>query len=184
MRRMLAGLGIMICFVGSSPAAAEESVYTTIDLGECQQAPVDVKDPLQSGIWQCAGYLGIPVWITESDLRFFVSYGANAANETAAHETLPPFNYINSTLEWRLNDQGQPFATILRFFTDSGDGGPENQILVVTAISSSGICHAAYVNASANPQANELAQAAADMLARNFSCGYHLPLWIGDRGNF
>lgn len=184
MFRMLAGIGIMITVIAAAPAAAEESVYTTIDLGACPQAPIDVNDPLQSGIWQCAGYLGIPVWITESDLRFFVSYGANAANEIAAHETLPPFNYINSTLEWRLNDQGQPFATILRFFTDSGDGGPENQILVVTAISPDGACHVAYVDASRNPGANELAQAAADMFARNFTCGYHAPLWIGARADF
>ena len=183
MHRMLAGLGIIMAVAAAAPAVAEESVYTTIDLGACSQGPVDAKDPLQSGIWQCDGYLGIPVWITESDLRFFVSYGANAANEIAAHETLPPFNYINSTLEWRLNDQGQPFATILRFFTESGDGGPENQILVVTAISPEGVCHAAYVNASVNSGANGLAQAAADMLARNFACGYHVPLWVGTRGD-
>jgi len=183
MYRMFAGIGIMTALVAAAPAAAEESVYTTIDLGACSQAPVDLKDPLQSGIWQCVGYLGIPVRIADSDLRFFVSYGANAANEIAAHETLPPFNYINSTLEWRLNDQGQPFATILRFFTDSGDGGPENQILVVTAISPDGVCHAAYIDALTNSGANELAQAAADMFARNFSCGYHAPLWIGARGD-
>ena len=170
--------------VGATPVAAEESVYTDVGLEGCQQLPANKDDPLQSGTWVCAGYLGIPVRITESDLRFFVSYGDNAANEIAAHETLPPFNYINATLEWRLDDAGQPFATILRFFTDSGDGGPENQILVVTAIGPNGVCHVAYVNASVNAEANLLAQTAADLFARNFSCGYHAPLWIGDPGNF
>lgn len=182
--KKLIGIGVAALLMGSSPAAAEQSVYTDIDLGGCQQAPVDMDDPLETGVWLCPGYLGIPVWITESDLRFFVSYGANAINEIAAHETLPPFNYINSTLEWRLDDDGQPFATILRFFADSGDGGPELQILVVTAISSDGVCHAAYVNASVNTDANQLAQTAADLFARNFSCGYNTPLWIGDPGGF
>ena len=184
MRKIMIGLGIAALAAGASPAKAEQSVYTTIDLASCAETPADKNDPLQSGMWLCEGYLGILVWISESDLRFFVSYGANAANEIAAHQTLPPFNYINSTLEWRLDDNGQPFATILRFFTDSGVGGPENQILVVTAIGPGGACHAAYVNASLNPEANLLAQTAADLFARNFSCDYHAPLWIGDSGGF
>ncbi len=182
--RILAGIGIAALLLAASPAVAEQSVYTDIDLGSCQQTPADKDDPLQTGVWLCPGYQGIPVHITESDLRFFVSYGANAANEIAAHETIPPFNYINSTLEWRLDDDGQPFATILRFFADSGDGGPELQILIVTAISPDGVCHVAYVNASVNSDANQLAQTAADLYARNFSCGYHVPLWIGDPGGF
>jgi hypothetical protein len=166
------------------PAAAEESVYTEIDLATCAFKEPPPDDPLQSGAWQCAGYQGIPVYVVESDLRFFVSLGFNAANEIAAHQTLPPFNTINTTLEWRLGDDGIPFATILRFFADSFDGGPEIQILVVTALSEAGVCHAAYVNASVNADANITARQAADLFARNFDCDYHAALWIGERGVF
>lgn len=168
---------------GAATADAAESQYTAIDLERCQALPIDPEDMLASGSWACDGYLGIPVLIRESDLRFFVSYGILGANEPAAHETLPPFNFINDTLEWRLDDAGSPFATILRFFADSGDGGPETQVLVVTRLGDEGgVCHIAYVNASANADANELARQAADLLAANFSCGNHSPIWIGERG--
>ena len=166
----------------SLPASAQESAYTSVALESCQLAPVDKNDPLESGVWLCAGHQGIPVMIVESDLRFFVSYGLDAANQDAAHQTLPPFNTINTTLGWRLDDGGVPFATILRFFADSFDGGPGEQILVVTALSKAGVCHVAYVNASVNADANVIARQAADLFARNFDCGYHAPLWIGERG--
>lgn len=164
------------------PATAEESVYTSIALESCALQPINKDDPLESGVWRCDGYQGIPVLIAEGDLRFFVSYGFDAANQLAAQQTLPPFNTIHSTLEWRLDDNGVPFATILRFFTDSGDGGPAEQILVVTTLSEGGVCHAAYVNATVNADANVMAREAADLFARNFDCGYHAPLWIGARG--
>jgi hypothetical protein len=165
-----------------APASAEESVYTSVALESCELQPPNPKDPLESGVWVCAGYQGIPVRIVESDLRFFVSYGFDAANQPAAHQTLPPFNTIHATLEWRLDDGGVPFATILRFFAESLDGGPPEQILVVTAIGATGVCHAAYVSASVNADANIMARQAADLFARNFDCLYHAPLWIGARG--
>jgi hypothetical protein len=74
----------------------------------------------------------MPVRVAEGDLRFLVSYGANAAGEIAAGQTVPQFNTINETLEWRLDGAGRAFATILRFFTD-GEGEKE-QILVVTRL--------------------------------------------------
>jgi hypothetical protein len=181
MQRALATAAVVVAAM-AFPAKAEESVYTSVALESCALQPVNKNDPLESGVWICVGYQGIPVLIAEGDLRFFVSYGFEAAGQLAAQQTLPPFNTINSTLEWRLDDDGVPFATILRFFTDSGDGGPSEQILVVTALSEGGVCHAAYVNASVNADANVMAREAADLFARNFDCSYHAPLWIGARG--
>ena len=184
LRDLIAGFGLAVVLgAGSMSANAAESEYTPIALDQCQALPIDPDDPLQSGGWACAGYLGVPVLIWESDLRFFVSYGVLGASQPAANETLPPFNYINDTLEWRLDDAGAPIATILRFFAETGDGGPETQVLVVTRLrDDGGVCHIAYVNASANPAANELARQAADLIAANFTCGFHVPIWIGDRG--
>lgn len=165
-------------------ALAQQSEYTSLALQTCELVPSDPEDMLESGRFFCAGYLGIPVQIVESDLRFFVSYGVNAEGELAAHQTLPPFNYINDTLEWRLDDAGIPYATILRFFTDSGDDSPDQQVLVVTRIAAEGgICHVAYINASANDGANDLARQAADLLSANFTCDFHQPIWVGDRGD-
>jgi hypothetical protein len=182
MARLPASIAVLAVAILPLPASAEESAYTSIALESCQLQAPNPEDPLESGVWLCAGYQGIPVRIAESDLRFFVSYGFDAGNQQAAHQTLPPFNTIHTTLEWRLDDNGVPFATILRFFAESFDGGPAEQILVVTAISEAGACHAAYVNASVNADANVMARLAADLFARNFDCSYHAPLWIGARG--
>ncbi len=165
-------------------AAAQQSEYTSVALESCQQMQSDPEDMLESGRWICAGYLGIPVQLVESDLRFFVSYGVSPEGQLAAQQTLPPFNYVNDTLEWRVDETGVPYATILRFFADFGDGSPERQVLVVTRIADEGgVCHIAYVNASANDDANALARQAADLMARNFTCDFHVALWIGDRGD-
>ncbi len=125
----MAGRRLILLFTAvalSAPAAAAEnaSAYTKIILDQCQQQPPDPEDPLQSGVWWCEGYERMPVRVAEGDLRFLVSYGADAANEIAAGQTLPAFNTIGDTLEWRLARGGDgalhPFATILRFFTNFG----------------------------------------------------------------
>jgi hypothetical protein len=41
------------------------------------------------------------VRVAEGDLRIFVSYGPKAETQTAAYETIPQFNTISETLEWR-----------------------------------------------------------------------------------
>ncbi len=175
----LLGLALAV-FLLAGPAKAQTSTYTALDLATCRQEPINPKDPLQSGIWHCAGYLDIPVYVAEGDLCFFVSYGPNAATEIAATQTPPPFNTIHTTLEWRLDAAGVPFATILRFFTERGDG-TQGQVLVVTRIEGP-VCHVAYVDARAHANANELAQQAADLFARSFSCEFNTPVWIGGGG--
>lgn len=181
MRKLMAAPALLLAMLAAQPSHAEQSAYTPLDLGACRQIRTDPGDPLASGIWHCSGYLGIPVAVWESDLRFFVSYGDAAAKEPAAQQTLPPFNTIGGTIEWRLDDDGEPFATILRFFADNGDG-PATQVLVVTRLGEGGVCHVAYVNASANADANAMARQIADLVARNFSCAGNRPLWVGERG--
>src|SRR5690606_28981549 len=123
----------------------------------CREVPPDPDDPLQSGVWWCDGYRGLPVYVMEGDLRFFVSYGERAPDEPAARTTLPSFNQIGDTIEWRLGLGGDAIATILRFYTDSGDGGPEGQTLVITKLGGPGqICHLGYVDARLNPDANAI----------------------------
>ena len=102
------------------------------------------------------------VMVTEGDLRFMLSYGDDAENEVAAGQTLPRFNTIGNTLEWRLEkgDDGiaRPTATILRFFTDPDvEGGRKGQVLVITKLGGPGqICQMGRVNALANPDANAM----------------------------
>jgi hypothetical protein len=153
-------------------AGAEEfaSVYTSLDLARCKNVTPDgMKD--YGAIFRCKGHDGIDVRVAEGDLRIFVSYGPNADTQTAAYETLPQFNSIGETLEWRLRRDGgrmTPFATILRFSWCVD--GKKGSTLIVTKLGKDDACHMAYVEASGNPQANEQARAIADKDAIAFAC--------------
>ena len=89
------------------------SAYTSLDLKKCRI----IKTFAESGgsIQTCKGYNGLSVQMAEDDLRTFVWYGDN--DQTAAHQTLTHFNTIHTTLEWRIERQGdrwRSFVTILR----------------------------------------------------------------------
>jgi hypothetical protein len=89
------------------------------------------------------------------------------------NQTLPPFNTLGSKLEWRLSNASgrwMPIATIVRYHTAAPDTGEdEGQILVVTQLVEGNTCHIAYIDALANPDANELARQAADE-SGDFDC--------------
>ena len=166
MRRVLALLALM-----SSPAlAADEiiSAYTDINLDEC----IVMESSDFGSSWACPGYKGYPLQVSEGDLRFFVSYGFGAKEERAAEQTPPPFNYLGAKIEWRLSNESggfRPFATIVRYFVDN-DSDKDGQVLVGSKIEPGATCHVAYIDALANSGANELAQEAADTMARDFDC--------------
>lgn len=182
--RIVIGLSLILPGLAVPAAAENSSAYTRIDLAACREIPPEPEDPLESGAWWCDGYEGVPVYVSEGDLRFFVSYGPTARDELAAMTTLPSFNHIGETIEWRLTPDGRPFATILRFFTNSGDGGPEGQVLVITKLGGPGqTCHAGYVDARTNPDANALAREVADNGAADFDCGRETALHYGLSGD-
>ncbi|KKB07758.1 hypothetical protein [Devosia chinhatensis] len=145
------------------------SAYTDLDLDQC--LVLDADDFGAS--WACPGYKGYPVMVQEGDLRFSLRYGFNVDKNDAGFQTLPPFNELGSTLEWRLSNASgrwMPIATIVRYHTaDPETGVNKGQVLVVTQIKEGDTCHIAYVDALANEDANELARQAADK-AGDFSC--------------
>ena len=55
-------------------------------------------------------------------------------------------------------------------------------MLAVTRLPPGPVCHAAYIDVQANPDANELARKAADELARSFKCGTDQVKVIGNIG--
>lgn len=175
--------GALAALAGSTLQAAAQnatSAYTKLELDTCQ---VVAQDRTSGSIaWSCEGYDGMKMWVAEGDLRYFVSFGPKADRQAAARQTLPLFNTINDTIEWRLGADGKPFASILRWFT-SFDDGREGQVLVVTRIARDGVCHVAYVDARANANANELARQAADTLAGNFDCRNGTPVTVGRAGS-
>lgn len=172
-----------------APAIAEpvRSDYTTIELKQCKplKASSDEAGADQGAAWWCPGPKGYKLYLAEGDLRFMVAYGTKAQEQRAATQTLGRFNSIfpndkteRATLEWRMRYQKgkwMPFATVLRYYTFDGDQDPpvRGQVLVVAKVGPRGgtdACHVAYVDALANPDANALAQKAADEKAERFDC--------------
>jgi hypothetical protein len=170
-RRTAAALGFAALLLSGSGALAQpaQSAYTDLDLNLCTVMESDDFGTT----WACPGYKGIPVSVAEGDLRFAVSYGLRSTEEKAASQTLPPFNYLGPRIEWRLSPVGgqfRPNATVVRYFVDASEGGKPNEVLVVTRLEPGATCHVAYIDATANADANEMARKAADEVAPGFDC--------------
>lgn len=184
----LAGL-LMVAGLACADAQSVGSAYTSTAPKDCRQIgkPSDLDG---STTRACPGKDGLTVLIAEDDLREIVSVGRNrkqAAEEPAAKTWFAPFNSSETTIEWRATG-AKPFAIIQRWhIADNSDpdkqGRPSTKaMLVVTRLPPGPVCHVAYVDAVANPTANELARKSADDLARSFTCGKDEVKLIGARG--
>lgn len=155
------------------------STYTSTAKKDCKVAPAPKDDPEGGFLQVCPGMAGLIVTNAEGDLREVVSVGrtrAAAEKEPAAQAFFGPFSSTTSTIEWRHPKGGAPFAIIQRWhLADNDDPAPDGrprtkQMLVVTRLPPGPVCHTAFVDVKANPNANELARVAAER-ARGFKCG-------------
>jgi hypothetical protein len=174
---MLFAVAGVLASGGQAAAQPAQSNYTDVDLNQCTVIESDDFGTM----WACPGFRGIPVMISESDLRMTVSYGLTSTTEKAAEQTLPPFNRLGDKIEWRVSmAEGhlKPFATILRFLTQREGTDKPGEVLVVTRVAPGATCQIAYVDALANPDANELARKVADEKAPGFDCANE-PEYVG-----
>jgi hypothetical protein len=127
----------------------------------------------------CRGKATLVVLVDKGDLRETVSVGHNrdeAAKEPAAQTSFGPFNAALPAIEWRIAG-GNPFAIIQRWRIADNvhqniNGDPDAKpLLVVSRLPPGAVCPVAYIDAVANPNADELARQAADEIARDFKCG-------------
>ena len=175
----IAALAIAFCSASYMEASSAESAYTTLDLDACV---VLEQDEESGGVrLVCDGYDGVPVYVSEGDLRFDVDYGA----PNDIWESFGPFNSINDTIEWRVAG-ARPHAAILRFFLDTGLTGTaadRGEVLVVAKVGAPDApgCVVALVDAAVE-QANGVARGAAAM-APGFACGTQ-PVAIGPDSSF
>ncbi len=185
------GLAVLMICIGLNSAAAQSmgSTYTSTAAKDCRQ--IGKPSELDGSTTRvCKGKDGLVVLIAEDDLREIVSVGRNrraAAEEPAAKVWFAPFNSSETTIEWRAAGT-KPFAIIQRWHI-ADDSDPDKQgrpntkaMLVVTRLPPGPVCHVAYVDAIANPTANELARKAADDFARSFACDKDEVKIIGTRG--
>ncbi|MYV80922.1 hypothetical protein GTH44_03550 [Bradyrhizobium japonicum] len=184
-------LTVLLTCLSAGHVAAQSmgSTYSSTAPKDCRQ--IGKPSELDGSTTRvCPGKNGLIVLIAEDDLREIVSVGRNrkaAAEEPAAKVWFAPFNSSEATVEWR-SAGAKPFAMIQRWhIADSTDpdkqGRPNTKaMLVVTRLPPGPVCHVAYVDAIANPTANELARKAADDFARSFTCGKDEVKIMGNSG--
>jgi len=168
MRKLALICAASVLTVAPATAADLVSAYTDVDIEQCEMLSSDEV----GATWSCEGLHGYPVTISEGDLRMTVSYGDNAMDEPAMNQGFGPFNRLGAKMEWLspADDPENPVATILRWYLQRGEGPGESQILVVTQLVPGATCQIAWIDATANPNANELAREAAAELAGDFDC--------------
>jgi hypothetical protein len=144
--------------------------------------PIDgSKEAADNATRVCRGKATWVVLVNKDDGRETVSIGHNrveAAKEPAAQASFGPFKVALPSIEWRTAGNN-PFAIIQRWRTADSDAKP---MLVVTKLPPGAVCPVAYVDAAANPNADDLAREAADQIARDFKCGTDQPKVLGTSG--
>jgi hypothetical protein len=184
-----AALCVVFAFTnGSSGQPVFGSSYSSIAAANCWSADGN-KDTDDHSSRICRGKAARVVFVSIDDLRETVSVGTNraeAAREPAAQAWFGPFSSAALRIEWRMAGS-EPIAIIQRWqLADQADedknGRPrEKALLIVTRLSPGGVCHVAYVDVAANPDADELARKAADDSAR-FVCGKDQVKIVGKPG--
>ncbi len=162
-------------------AQQAESRYIAFDLDAC--TTLDKNEAEGWIIDRCNDDGDYAIYIAEGDLRYYVGYGPNGLNQRAFSQTLTPFNRTHDVVELRtFSGADEPHAAILRYFTESGMGDDvRGEVLVVTKLYDGEACHMAYIDARANPNANELARETADG-GGEFDCAVDEPQIVGETG--
>jgi hypothetical protein len=164
---------LWLCFLCLAPAAAladeYSSAYTAFDLEKTCRQVAKADEYVFAGTWECPGYKGAKVLVSEMDDRTYVGFGRKPAESCAFSRTFERFNTALSPVEWRLRN-GKPFAVIQRWRVATDDDGGSATWLVISKLEGDEACPVHYV-AGSYPDANAHARRAADDLANDdFNC--------------
>lgn len=179
-------LASVLAILGAAPAFAAESVYTDLLLDKCKSLiepnPDEPGGDFMSS--RCPGLGKYQVLFKEGDLRQSLHYGyLKQSIIDHAFESFGGFNNMNPKIEWRLGDDGKPYAAIQRFFI--GDADNQGQVLAISRVGQPDDqegCPVGYVDALANKNPNDLAREVADTIAASFTCGKDTAEYHGTRG--
>ena len=158
-----AAMLLAIPLLAPSAAAANDSIYTDLDLDRCRL--IEFIEEGESVRWECPGHATIPLLVGSGDGRFDIDAGV----ENEEWETLSPFNNPGERVEWRM-DGRVPIAIIFRLVSAVPEH-PEAALFVET-IGRAGApgCTVAVIDAR-RPDANVRARETADGRAATFRCG-------------
>ncbi|MAC88967.1 MAG: hypothetical protein CMF73_06550 [Maricaulis sp.] len=173
---------LALSMVGGGAIAAQDealnSQYTQIDEA-CVQSQLP-DEPVYEAV--CPGLGGWMVHILSGEHGSASAYArpGSARSEYINAPTRGLFGGFHDVIEWRLDADGA-FATIHRYIhyntpdvVEFYEGIEEPNTLIVTALAAEGgymVCPVAFVDASVLPDANLIARAVADELARGWDCG-------------
>jgi hypothetical protein len=183
---ILSCLAALLSTAPALEATAAESVYTDLLLDKCKSLiepnPDEPGGDFMSS--SCPGLDDYQVLFKEGDLRQSLHYGyLKKSIIDHAFESFGQFNNMNPKIEWRIGDDGKPYAAIQRFFV--GDADNQGQVLAISRVGQPDDdegCPVGYVDAIANKNPNELARQVADTIAINFECGKDCADYHGTRG--
>ncbi len=181
-KKLIAGPSVFIC--DECIDLCNEIIRDEAAAAEDESGSVSLK---------CKGLDGYPVYVKEGDLRQSAFFGPiDDLYVERAFESFGTFNHAGEKVEWRVDAGGKPVAAILRYVIEHADpktGAPskssQGQILVVSKVAQKDNgqgCVAGYVDALANPDANDLARQIGDTVVPDFRCGGDEPTWHGKKG--
>ncbi|HEX8640423.1 MAG TPA: hypothetical protein VF704_04625 [Allosphingosinicella sp.] len=155
--------GALSILAAAVPAAANDSLYTDLDLDRCRI--LEQVEEGESVSWECPGQAGIPLFVSSGDGRFDIDAGV----PNDEWETLPPFNNPGPRVEWRVDGPGSQ-AIIFRLV--SADPERPGSALFVATVGRAGApgCTVAVIDGSLR-NANRRARQIADRRAGAFRCG-------------
>lgn len=158
-------LSVVLILAAAAPAvAAPDSVYTKHDYDRCPAAKS--SEPEAITVRTCSGPNKTTVtWTADSDSSA-LSFGRAPVVEDL---DIGSFFEAGTTIEWRSDADGRPFAAIVRYKVGKSVGALKESRLVVYRLEPGG--RSCIMGDVVEPQANAEARALADGLAAGFACG-------------
>lgn len=140
------------------------------------QARSDYSDVLSSkctfkqgegNIRYCDGKGGVRFYVKERSLRLSVDAGVL----TDDFATMKQSNTLGGPVEWRIGDNGRPYAIIYRLRADASEAGPGNTMIFVKSVGTADKpgCTIAQIPGS-TPNANDVAREKADGVLNGVAC--------------
>ncbi|MCI4665948.1 MAG: hypothetical protein MRY74_14635 [Neomegalonema sp.] len=161
-RRLLAlGAGALLLAAPAAHAQEATSAYTKLDLDKCERLdePAAEEEGPGGASFKCRGDRGVPLYVSEGDLRFNVDVG----KPDDGWISIGPFNTLGETVEWRYGPDGDLKAIIVRYhFSSDGVKSPSELAVITPAKDGRKSCYIAFVKPDAAPSQNEAAREIAD----------------------